>query len=263
MDVASIHRTACDAARDAGALVRRMRELGSVEAHLKDGHELVTQADLASDHLIRTLIQDRFPGHSVISEESWDGWQEGMFDGPVWVVDPLDGTVNYALGQVYCSVSVAFALDGVVLAGAVVGPFLGQAFKAVKAGGARLNGRPLAVSHPAFLREAVVGTGFPHRRDALDEVIERVRRLLASCRDLRRTASPALDICWVGAGMLDAHTESLAPWDVAAAGLIATEAGAQRATLLPQPFPLPLDLASAGYLVAAPSIFEDLVELLT
>ena len=71
-------------------------------------------------------------------------------------------------------------------------------------------------------------------------------------------ASPALDICWVGAGLLDAHTESLAPWDVAAAALIATEAGARRGTLLPQPFPWPDDLAGAGFVVAAPTIYDEL-----
>jgi myo-inositol-1(or 4)-monophosphatase len=256
------HALACHAVVEAGSLLVSLRD-GPLEARLKDGHELVTRADLESDRLVRQLIGRHFPGHRVVSEESWDGWSEGLFDGPTWIVDPLDGTVNYTHGHPYCAVSVAFAVDGEVLAGAVHGPFVYQTFEAKRGGGARLNGEAVAVASPASLAEAVVGTGFPHDRSRMDEPVRRVAALLEACRDIRRMGSPTLDISWVGAGMLDAHTESLGPWDVAAAGLIATEAGARRGTLRPQTFPCPPDLASADFIAAAPAIFDELVTLLT
>lgn len=263
MDDRHVARAAGRLACAAGELIRRLRTDGPVRAAMKRGHELVTEADLRSEELIRTAIRTEFPTHRMVSEESWDGWKDDLFAGPVWIVDPLDGTVNYAHGHPYVSVSVAFAVDGVVLAGAVYGPFLGQLFQAVRGRGATLNGRPISVAAPSSLREALVGTGFPHDRSDLDGPMDRLRRLLAGCRDVRRTGSPALDIASVGAGFLDAHTESLAPWDVAAAGLVATEAGARRGNLLPEPFPVQGDLAGTGFVVAAPSIYPQLVELLS
>ncbi|WP_328473430.1 inositol monophosphatase family protein [Streptomyces sp. NBC_00448] len=250
------------AARAAGGLLRRLRGTQAARGRPKDGHEIVTDADLRADALIRDVLAARFPAHRMVSEETWDGWREGMFDGPVWVVDPMDGSTNFAHDYPYVSVSVAFAVDGVVRAGAVHAPFLGQTFTAVKGGGARCNGSRLAVADTSVLGDALVGTGFPHRREELDAVLERVRRLLLNCRDVRRAGSPALDISLVATGMLDAHTESLAPWDVAAAGLIATEAGARRGNLLPEPFPLPPDLSGTGVVVAAPGVYDALWELL-
>jgi myo-inositol-1(or 4)-monophosphatase len=105
----------------------------------------------------------------------------------------------------------------------------------------------------------VVSTGFPHRRDGVDDLVERVHRLLTHCSDIRRGSSPALDIAWVAAGRLDAHTDAPHPWDVAAAGLIATEAGAVRSAR----GALPPDLRGAGYLVSAPAVHDDLAALLT
>ncbi|WP_160145173.1 inositol monophosphatase family protein [Actinacidiphila yanglinensis] len=250
------------AARAAGGLLRRLGGTDAARARPKGGHEIVTDADLRADALIREVLAARFPTHRVVSEETWDGWQDGMFDGPVWVVDPMDGSANFAHGYPYVSVSVAFAVDGVVRAGAVHAPFLGHTFTAVKGGGARRNGRRLAAADTSALGDALVSTGFPHQRGQLDPVLERVRRLVLNCRDVRRAGSPALDIALVAAGMLDAHTESLAPWDVAAAALVATEAGARRGNLLPEPFPLSPDLSGTGIVVAAPGVYDALCALL-
>jgi myo-inositol-1(or 4)-monophosphatase len=250
------------AARAAGGLLRRLRGTGAARARSKGGHEIVTDADLRADALIKEVLAARFPAHRVVSEESWDGWQDGMFDGPVWVVDPMDGSANFAHDYPYVSVSVAFAVDGVVRAGAVHAPFLGRTFTAVKGGGARCDGHRLAAATTSALGDALVGTGFPHQRGQLDAVMDRVRRLVLNCRDVRRAGSPALDISLVAAGLLDAHTESLAPWDMAAAALIATEAGARRGNLLPEPFPLPPDLSGTGILVAAPGVYDALWALL-
>jgi myo-inositol-1(or 4)-monophosphatase len=250
------------ASRAAGGLLRRLAGTPAATGRPKGGHEIVTDADLRADALIRDVLGARFPAHRVVSEETWNGWQDGMFDGPVWVVDPMDGSANFAHGYPYVSVAVAFAVDGVVRAGAVHAPFLDRTFTAIRGRGARCNGHRMAVAKTLSLSDALVSTGFPHRRGQVDAVLERVRRLVLNCRDVRRAGSPALDICLVAAGMLDAHTESLAPWDVAAAALVATEAGARRGNLLPEPFPLAPDLSGTGIVVAAPGVYEALWELL-
>lgn len=249
-------------ARDAGHVLQELRRSGQLGIELKHGHEIVTQGDIRSDRLIRHKILAAFPHHRVLSEEEWDGWTDGMLEGPVWVVDPLDGSVNFAHGHPGVAVSIAFVVDGLVLLGVVYAPFLDQMFVGARGGGAKLNGAPLNVSQTTMLADALVSTGFPHKRDDLAPVVERVRRLVSSCRDVRRFGSPAIDICWVAAGVHDAHTESLAPWDVAAAGLIAREAGAVQTNILPEPLPLSNDLAGTGVLISTPGIFDELRALL-
>lgn len=251
------------AVRQAGTLLSELAGTSAADARLKHGYEVVTEADLRSDELIRAVIRAEHPDHRVISEENWEGWQEGMFDGPTWVVDPLDGSVNFAHNHPYVSVSVAYVVDGVVQAGAVCAPFLGQVFDAVR------GGEPAATasrSQPAPRRRWPTHWSAPDSRTN-----ERSWTVSWNGSDAwSRTAvtfagqaHAALDICWVAAGRLDAHTESLGPWDVAAAGLIATEAGACRTSLLPESIPLPSDLVSAGFMVAAPGVYEELVRLLS
>src|SRR2546423_7340336 len=123
------HAVARTAVLEAGALLARL-STGPLDVRLKHGHELVTRADVESEQLIERIIQSRFPRHRIVSEESWTGWSDSMLEGPTWIVDPLDGTVNFAHGHLHCAVSVAFALDGQVLSGAIRGPFLGQTFDA-------------------------------------------------------------------------------------------------------------------------------------
>jgi myo-inositol-1(or 4)-monophosphatase len=248
-------RCAIDLARQAGAVLADSR--GRIGLEYKDGVEPLTDADRQSDKLITETIGKTFPQHRVLSEE---GARIADFAGAVWVVDPVDGTANYARGHPYVSVSIALAVDGITQLGVVHAPLLGETYTAVRGRGARLNDRPIRPSEPPDLRHAVVSTGFPHHKDDLGPLVDRVRRLLENCQDIRRTASPALDICYVAAGRLDAHTETLHPWDVAAAGLIAVEAGALRSHL--EPSDLPADLAGAGFLVAAPTIHDALAELL-
>ena len=138
-----------------------------------------------------------------------------------------------------------------------------ETYAAIRGSGATCNGRPIWVSDVSELRRALVGTGFPHDRSDVTPAIERVRRLITNCQDIRRAGSPALDIAWVAAGRLDAHSESLAPWDVAAAGLIATEAGAVRGNLLQTESSLPPALRGEDFIVATPEIYEPLYKLLS
>ena len=249
------------AARLAGDLIVSWAAEGRYQVRDKQGSEIVTTADLRSDELIREHLHAAFPGHRFLSEEVDVG---GAFDfaGPVWVIDPIDGTSNYAHGHPYVSISVALAVDGEPCVGVVHAPFLHETYEALQGAGATCNGRAIQVSGVSELRRALVGTGFPHHRTDLNRSLDRVRRLLEHCQDIRRAGSPALDICWVAAGRLDAHCESLASWDIAAAGLIATEAGAVRGNLSPNASAFPSALNGEELLVSTPRIFESLYELL-
>ena len=250
------------AATREGDLIVDWSRRAAYEVRHKQGVELVTTADLRSDEIIREHLGSKFPWHRFLSEEVM---VEGQFDfsGPVWIIDPIDGTANYAHGHPYVSISVALTMDGAPCVGVVHAPFLHETYVAIRGAGATCNGQPIRVSEVTELRQALVGTGFPHDRSDVTIEIERVRRLVTTCLDIRRAGSPALDIAWVAAGRLDAHTESLAPWDVAAAGLIATEAGAVRGNLLPEASPAPPALRGAGFIVATPGIFEQLCDLLS
>ncbi|GHE29920.1 inositol monophosphatase [Streptosporangium violaceochromogenes] len=260
----SVLGCAVSAAVAAGEAVARRWSEERPGVHYKNGVEPVSAADLLSDKIITRAIGRAFPGHRVMSEETVEGdWRDFDFSGPLWVIDPIDGTANYVRGHPHTAVSVAFAVDGEVRAGAVHAPFSRETFTAVKGQGARLNGRPITVATPADLARSVVSTGFPHLKDEIAPLVERVRRLLTHCADIRRSAAPTLDIAWVGAGRLDAHTETLFPWDVAAAALIATEAGAVRSHLTGPPPGVPADLFGEGVVVSAPSIHTALVELLS
>ncbi|MCT9932162.1 inositol monophosphatase [Planotetraspora sp. A-T 1434] len=264
MSVDRILDVAVRAAQDAGGLIRDYAAGDGIPVDYKGGFEPVTIADLAADGLIRDAVAAAFPGHRVLTEETaGPDWSRAGFDGPLWIVDPIDGTANYARGHRYVSVSIAYAEDGVVRAGVVHAPFLGETFTAVKGRGAFLNGTPIRVGAPESLKRSIVSTGFPHDKTDVEPLVERVRRLLIHCQDIMRGSSPALDIAWTACGRLDAHTEALFPWDVAAAGLIATEAGARRGSLLPVPDGIPPDLYGEAFIVAAPAIYDELVTLLS
>lgn len=263
-EVSRVLTCAVSAATAAGKAIMELRDAGKTDFSYKDGTEPVSRADLLADDIITRMIRHSFPEHTVFSEETTGVRRPQRTDsGPLWVIDPVDGTANYVRGNPHVAISIAFAVDGEVRAGVVHAPFMGETFTAVKDRGALLNGHPIAVAAPPGLARSVVSTGFPHRKGELAPLVERVRRLLANCEDIRRGSSPVLDIAWVGAGRLDAHTESLFPWDVAAAALIATEAGAVRSHLVDVPLDVPVDLFGEGVVVAAPSIHSDLVDLLS
>jgi myo-inositol-1(or 4)-monophosphatase len=253
---------ALEAATRAGDPIVTLSRDRSFEVRSKTGAEIVTSADLLSDQIIREHLSSRFPQHRFLSEEAVED-RSTDFAGPVWIVDPIDGTANYAHGHPCVAISIALAIDGEPCVGVVHTPFLGETYTATRGGGAWCNGRAIRVSEVSDLKRALIGTGFPHIRDNLDGAMTRVRRLLTQCQDIRRSGSPALDICWVAAGKLDAHTESLAPWDIAAATLIATEAGAQWTNLLPGDPSLPQALRGDGFLVSTPGIFDAIRVLLT
>lgn len=249
--------------RIAGKKIIELRTESRVEVTYKSAGELVTSADIASDKIIRDAIASSYPEHGILSEENSGGvWAKDIFEGPLWIIDPLDGTVNYARNLPHFAISAAIAVDGVVWAGAVHAPELGITYVGVRRGGARCNDEKLQVHRFETLSEAVIGTGFPHDKEKVHPALARVNLLTTRCRDIRRLAAPAIDICYVASGRLDAHTESLAPWDVAAAGLIAREAGAITGHVGAVPFDVPPDLYGEEVICANPGIYEELLNLL-
>jgi len=186
--------------------------------------DVVTETDLASETLIRNEIAARCPGSTVIGEEYDDTIGANTIS---WIVDPIDGTVNFLYGLPVVSISVAARIGGETVAGAVTDLLSGNTFSATASGGARLNGAPLQTSQPASLATSLIGTGFAYQANVRSEQAETLTRLLPACRDIRCMGSAALNLCWVGAGLLDGYFErDIKLYDYAAGELIAREAGA-------------------------------------
>ncbi|WP_315097471.1 inositol monophosphatase family protein [uncultured Cellulomonas sp.] len=224
-------------AREAGALVRegRRRHVG-VAATKSSAQDVVTAMDLASEALLRRRLAELRPDDAILGEE--EAFRPGT-SGITWVVDPIDGTVNYLYGLPSYAVSVAAVVgpDPVAapepatwtaLAGCVFSPEDGRSYTAARGLGARLDGRELRVSAARPLIDSLVGTGFGYvatRRRAQGRI---VAELLPQVRDIRRAGCASLDLCAVAAGGLDLYYErGLQPWDLAAGALVAQEAGAQ------------------------------------
>jgi myo-inositol-1(or 4)-monophosphatase len=211
-------------ARGAGAILRAGYEREH-KVRLKGPIDLVTEVDDESEAFLLTEIRTRFPGSQIMAEES--GVTPGRTDA-AWYVDPLDGTVNYAHRIPLFCVSIAYARGGEVVLGAVYDPMREEMFSAERGAGARLNGAVIQVSEAKELSASLLVTGFPYdawnsRRDNFDYFV----KFSKMSRGVRRLGSAALDCCYVAAGRFDAFWElALNPWDVAAGGLIATEAGA-------------------------------------
>ncbi|MBX9244769.1 inositol monophosphatase [Actinotalea ferrariae] len=230
-DSAALGALAERLAREAGALVRDGRPRRVDVASTKTSPiDVVTAMDLASEALLRRVLAEERPDDAILGEE--EGHVAGT-SGITWVLDPIDGTVNYLYGIPAYAVSVA-AVTGppapeewTVQAACVHAVADGRTWTAVRGGGAFLDGERLAVNPPAPLAESLVGTGFGYtveRRRAQARVVAEV---LPRVRDIRRIGSAAMDLCTLAGGGLDAYFErGLAPWDLAAASLVAEEAGA-------------------------------------
>jgi myo-inositol-1(or 4)-monophosphatase len=219
--------------------------------------DLVTTADRAVEALIRQRIAAARPGDAILGEEQ--GQHDDAPDATVrWVIDPIDGTTNYVYGHPSWSVSIAAELDGRRVAGAVRDPTHDQTFEAAAGHGARCNGKPLQLGEAAPLGRVLMATGFgydPDRRRAQAEVLVGV---LPRIRDIRRMGSAAVDLCSVALGRVDVFYErGLAPWDLAAGALIASEAGAKVADLGGGP------VVAGGHVLAAhPDRWDEIAELL-
>ncbi|WP_420708101.1 inositol monophosphatase family protein [Streptomyces sp. NRRL S-244] len=244
-----------DAARQAGELLRDGRPADLAVAATKSSPiDVVTEMDIAAEKLITGILARRRPEDGLLGEEGAD--VPGT-SGVRWVVDPLDGTVNYLYGLPSWSVSIAAEYEGRTVVGVVAAPMRRETYHAVRGGGAWLGGVRLACRAAAPLDQALVGTGFAYLQARKEQQAEVARRVIPRVRDIRRGGSAALDLSDVAAGRLDAYYErGLNPWDLAAGELIAREAGALTGGRPGQPASGELALA------ATPAVFASLQPLL-
>jgi myo-inositol-1(or 4)-monophosphatase len=254
-EAAELLDVALTLAREAGTLLLAGRPAGPLRVTAKSTPtDVVTEMDHAAEALITETLARLRPDDGMLGEEGTD--HPGT-SGVRWIVDPLDGTVNYLYDLGNWAVSVAAEVAGEAVAGVVHVPAAGETFAATRGGGATLNGRPLRLGPAPALDRALVATGFgydPRRRAHQAELL---RHVLPAVRDIRRNGACAVDLCSLAAGRVDAYYErGVNPWDFAAGALIAREAGATVAGLQGRP-PSP-----AFLLAAAPELFAPLEALL-
>jgi myo-inositol-1(or 4)-monophosphatase len=216
---------AINAAQQAGAFLKeRMGKVRVIETKGGNVRDLVSEIDRASEQLIIGIITSRYPHHAILAEESGGGVHAADYR---WVIDPLDGTINYIHGVPVFCVTIAIEKKGEIVAGVVYDPNLKELFTAEKGSGAFLNGKRLQVSYTHDLISSLLVTGFPYdiARNP-DHAVEHFVHFLPEARGIRRLGSAALDLSYVAAGRFDGFWEvSLNPWDMAAGSLFVLEAG--------------------------------------
>jgi myo-inositol-1(or 4)-monophosphatase len=199
-----------------------------LDTELKSAVDPVTQVDRDAEDAIRAVILSHFPTDEILGEE---GGGQGWEDGRVWIVDPLDGTVNYVHRVPQVAVSVALWENGEPLVGVIIDVARNDEYVAIKNGGASLNGDPLVVSATPSLDVSLVVTGFPYdRREHARAYLAVVEQVMLRSMGTRRLGAAALDLAWVASGRFDAYWEhggahGVQPWDLAAGALLVTEAG--------------------------------------
>lgn len=216
-------KTAVAAAKKAGALLMKLSK-GKLSVKFKSPIDMVTEADQRSEALIISVIRKAFPGDDIMTEESQD---QRTASKRRWIIDPLDGTTNFAHGFPVWCVSIAFEEKGVVRAGAIYNPNLNELFTAIKGRGAFLNGRKIKVSAEKSLLKSLLATGFPYDvHTSPENNLENFTKFIKRAQAVRRPGSAAIDMAYLACGRFDGFWEiKLKPWDAAAASLMITEAG--------------------------------------
>lgn len=244
------------AARKAGKVVLGLQ--GHALISEKGTNNLVTDADLASQEAIIKIIESNYPDHSIIAEEQDLKVKKGAAEQ--WIIDPLDGTNNFAHNIPHLCISVAYACSGLVEAGVVYDPVRDELFTARRGKGAFMNGIPISVSEAQSLAEAVVATGFYYDRGRImRKTLKSIEQLFeANVHGIRRLGSAALDLCWVACGRFDAYFEyTLSVWDFAAGMLILKEAEG----LLTDQEGKKLDLNSTGITVSNGNFHNEFISV--
>ncbi|MEP0814556.1 MAG: inositol monophosphatase [bacterium] len=223
--VAEILHEALDAG---GRVLRRYGNGGAAkDVRHKDEINLVTAADLESEREIVAIIRRAFPDHAILTEESGEVTGDTAGEGPVWVIDPLDGTTNFAHGfPIYC-VSIGYLENGMPVAGGVYDPTRNELFFAERGKGATLNGNSISVSASVPLERALLATGFPYDiKTSSENNLDLFFAFALRAQAVRRAGSAALDLCYLACGRFDGFWElKLHPWDTAAGWLLIEEAG--------------------------------------
>jgi len=212
------------ATREAAGIMQKHFNGSFKVSSKKTINDLVTEVDKLSEEAIFRIIREQYPDHYILSEEAGELQQDSEYK---WIIDPIDGTVNYAHGIPVCCVSIAVEKDGEMLMGAVYNPFLDELFFAEKGKGATLNGQKISVSTNDSLDSAFLVTGFPYQwEDMGNHPLQAFERFVKAGLPVRRMGSAAIDLCWVACGKFDGFWEhNLNAWDSAAGYLIVEEAG--------------------------------------
>jgi myo-inositol-1(or 4)-monophosphatase len=249
-------RVAGEAARDAGHVFNRM--FGRVNQIVNKGDiDLVTEADLEAEQSILKIICGHFPRDNVLSEETG---LHGEISDRTWLVDPLDGTTNFAHGFPFFAVSIALEIEKEIVLGIVYNPYMEEYFQAAKGMGAYLNNKPIQVSKTQTLKESLLATGFPYDiHEKSETVMDLFKKILVRAQGVRRPGSAAIDMCYVAAGRFDGFWESdLKPWDTAAGTIIVKEAGGKLSTYEGNPY----DPYKKSIVAANPFIHDAVIKVL-
>ena len=257
-NTASILETAIEAALTAGNIIKGLYDKPH-EIKLKGAIDLVTEADVAAEEAILSILNKKFPDFLILAEESRSEYSK-IPAGPTWIIDPLDGTTNFAHGFPWFGPSIACSINGKRHVGVIYCPMQDELFYACKNGGAWLNGKKIRVSETDSLIKSLVATGFPYEiKQTLNLVMDTFANVLPKVRDIRRAGAAALDLAYVACGRMDGFWEmNLKPWDTAAGQLLVEEAGGQVTTFKGHEFSpfIPNIIASNG------KIHSDLVKLI-
>jgi myo-inositol-1(or 4)-monophosphatase len=227
-------QVAIEAAREAGRFLKEsVGKVKTVEAKSGEVRNLVSEIDRGSEERIIRHIRARFPGHSILAEESGGNTDPAEYR---WIIDPLDGTTNFLHGvPIYC-VTIGVERRGEIVAGVIYDPNGEEEFTAERGNGAYLNGQRISVSRSSELINSLIVTGFPYDLAAHPHVADYFVRFLNASRGLRRLGSAALDLAYVAAGRFDGYWETvLQPWDMAAGVLLVEEAGGRISDLSGKP----------------------------
>ena len=246
---------ALEAAGEACAiLVQGQSQLTEGMVKTKSPGDVTTIIDRRAEDAIRTLLQARFPEFAFTGEEGGASGQSRYR----WIVDPLDGTMNYVHGFPFYAVSLALTVDERIVLGVVADPVRGETFWAVVGRGAFLGGKPITVSHANSMEKALVGTVFPPPSwPGRDDYLKRFCRVASQAAGVRRAGAAALDLAYVAAGRLDAFfVESLKAWDIAAGMLLVTEAGGQVSDIFTTQPPLQTNRLAAANAHLLPPLLE-------
>lgn len=273
-----------EAAALGASLMVQARARGNSKSSLKADRSLVTEVDVAVEHAVSHFLRGAYPNSILISEEGVAATGRGAGETPalMFILDPIDGTNNFAHGLPETAVSLGCVVNGELVAGVVHAPFLQCIYTATKGGGAFRNDLRISATAATVLSEVLVSTGFPFLGDGeqwYDEQLARVHRVGKRARDIRRNGACSIDICRVADGTFGGFFETVQPWDVAAGRLIATEAGAVVSRYEPpqhtsywtkrsdelgiDPHILCETVSGDAILVAAPGLHCELAELLT
>ncbi|MBI5559452.1 MAG: inositol monophosphatase [Deltaproteobacteria bacterium] len=256
--LAGILRAAGQAALQAGSVLAGLYHQPH-QVRYKGRIDLVTEADVAAEKIIIDLLSARYPQIAILSEESHAAYSY-IPQEPVWVIDPLDGTTNFAHGFPWFAVSIGFMEKGRVLVGVIHAPLRDELFCACKGYGAWLNGEKIAVSKAEKLLHSLLATGFPYNiTEQADGVLAALKKVLTRSQGVRRAGAAALDLAYVACGRLDGFWEiNLKPWDTAAGLLLVEEAGGRVTDFRGRPYsPFVPEVVSSNGL-----IHEELATLL-